>query len=78
MAVDAINVRSLLNDVRVPTMVSHCIDDQLVPFEQGRLLATTIPNAVLVSLESANHLPLFEEDAGKLWGRELVPFLLQQ
>jgi DNA-binding winged helix-turn-helix (wHTH) protein/pimeloyl-ACP methyl ester carboxylesterase len=78
MAVDAINVRSLLKDVSVPTMISHCINDQLVPFEQGRLLATTIPNAVLVSLESANHLPVFEEDAGKLWCRELVAFLSQQ
>ena len=54
MAVDAINVRPLLNQVRVPTMVSHSINDQLVPFEQGRLLARTIPNAAFVPLESGS------------------------
>lgn len=78
MAVDAINVRPLLNQVRVPTMVSHSISDQLVPFEQGRLLARAIPNAALVPLESENHLPVSEEDAGRIWCSELVSFLSQQ
>ncbi|MCC8939455.1 alpha/beta fold hydrolase [Bradyrhizobium sp. Arg68] len=77
-AVDAINVRPLLDKVTVPTMISHCVNDQLVPFEQGRLLARAIKNAVLVPLESENHLPVFEEDAAKLWSRELVSFLSQQ
>src|SRR6185437_12393052 len=78
MAVDAINVRPLLNQVRVPTMASHSINDQLVPFEQGRLLARTIPNAAFVPLESENHLPVFEGDAGKIWCSELISFLSRQ
>jgi pimeloyl-ACP methyl ester carboxylesterase/DNA-binding CsgD family transcriptional regulator len=51
-----INVRPLLPQVKVPTLVIHARGDARIPFEQGRLLAAEIPNARFVSLESRNHI----------------------
>jgi DNA-binding CsgD family transcriptional regulator len=45
-------------DVRTPTLVAHARGDATVPFEQGRLLASLIPGAHLVMLDSVNHLLL--------------------
>jgi DNA-binding winged helix-turn-helix (wHTH) protein/pimeloyl-ACP methyl ester carboxylesterase len=44
MAVGKIDVIDLLPMVKVPTIVFHCIRDNLIPFSQGRLLACSIPN----------------------------------
>jgi DNA-binding CsgD family transcriptional regulator len=51
-----INVRALLPQVRVPTMVVHARGDARIPFEQGRLLAAEIPGAHFVTLEGRNHI----------------------
>jgi pimeloyl-ACP methyl ester carboxylesterase/DNA-binding winged helix-turn-helix (wHTH) protein len=72
---DETDVRPLLSSVAVPTMVFHSDRDQLVPIEEGRILAAEIPNARFVPLSSANHLLLEEEPA---WGKfleELAEFL---
>ena len=53
-----IDVRDLLSQVKVPTLVLHCRDDAVAPFEEGRLLAAHIPNARFVPLEGKNHHPL--------------------
>jgi len=63
MAVDEIDVSALLPRVRTPTIVFHCLRDKLVPFEQGRLIATSIPNANFVPLDSENHILLSHEPA---------------
>lgn len=42
--------------VTVPTTVLHARDELEIPFSQGRLIASTIPNARLVSLDSRNHI----------------------
>jgi ATP/maltotriose-dependent transcriptional regulator MalT len=42
--------------VSTPTLVLHARADGSVPFEEGRLLASLIPDARLVTLESANHI----------------------
>jgi pimeloyl-ACP methyl ester carboxylesterase/DNA-binding winged helix-turn-helix (wHTH) protein len=62
---DDIDVRPLLRDVRVPTLVVHCDRDHVVSPRLGQLLAAEIPGARYVSLPSANHLLLEEEPA---WG----------
>ena len=41
----------------------HARRDARVPFEEGRRLATLIPGAQFVPLESANHVPLEGEPA---------------
>jgi pimeloyl-ACP methyl ester carboxylesterase len=70
-----INVSSLLRQVRVPTLVMHCRDDQFVPFEAGRLMASRISGAEFVPLESNNHLPLRTDPAWPKLTRELRRFL---
>jgi DNA-binding SARP family transcriptional activator/pimeloyl-ACP methyl ester carboxylesterase len=55
-AVVEADVRDLLPDVRVPTLVAHAERDLLVPLGQGRYLADHIPGAELVVLDSDVHL----------------------
>ena len=72
---DEIDVRPLLRQVRVPTLVIHCDRDQRVSPEHGQLLAAEIPSARYVSLPSANHLMLETELAWPLFLQELGLFL---
>lgn len=58
-----LNVRNLLAQVRVPTLVLHARHDEIVPFEAGKQLAAEIPNAEFVPLDSRNHILLAEEPA---------------
>lgn len=58
-----IDVSSLLGAVAAPTLVIHCRDDHLVPFEAGRLMAARIPGAEFLAVNSRNHLPLASEPA---------------
>jgi len=76
MDVDSgIDVRALLREVRVPTLVLHCDRDQVVPPERGRELAAEIPGARYVSLPSANHLLLAEEPAWEILLQEFSSFM---
>ncbi|MGH7565944.1 MAG: alpha/beta fold hydrolase [Gemmatimonadota bacterium] len=58
-----IDVRDLLPQVSVPTLITHCRCDAVVPFSSGEELARRIPGARFVPLESANHLVLGHEPA---------------
>jgi pimeloyl-ACP methyl ester carboxylesterase len=60
---DETDIRDLLPRVRSPTIVFHSRHDNVVPFEQGRLVAASIPRAEFVPLESANHVLLPDEPA---------------
>jgi pimeloyl-ACP methyl ester carboxylesterase len=72
---DDIDVRSLLPQVRTPTLVMHCKGDRAVAPERGCELAAAIPQARYVSLPSANHLMLEDEPAWPLFLEELGLFL---
>jgi pimeloyl-ACP methyl ester carboxylesterase/DNA-binding CsgD family transcriptional regulator len=61
--------------VACPTLVIHARDDALVPFAEGRLLATLIPGAQFVALESRNHILLDDEPAWAQFQAELRNFL---
>jgi pimeloyl-ACP methyl ester carboxylesterase/DNA-binding CsgD family transcriptional regulator len=61
-----LEVSSLLGQVRAPTLVLHARDDGVTPIAEGRFLASHIPGAEFVELESRNHVLLEEEPA---WGR---------
>jgi DNA-binding winged helix-turn-helix (wHTH) protein/pimeloyl-ACP methyl ester carboxylesterase len=78
MAVDDIDIADLLPKVTVPTIVFHCIRDALVPFEQGRRLAASIPNAKFVALDSENHALLSDEPAWAQFVGELEAFLADE
>lgn len=75
MAVGKIDVIDLLPMVKVPTIVFHCIRDNLIPFSQGRLLACSIPNARFVPLDSENHALLSREPAWITMMEEMEAFL---
>jgi pimeloyl-ACP methyl ester carboxylesterase len=62
-AVDDIDVSQLLGRVTVPTLVMHCRDDAVQPFEEGRRMAARIPGARFVALDGRNHLILESEPA---------------
>jgi pimeloyl-ACP methyl ester carboxylesterase/DNA-binding CsgD family transcriptional regulator len=68
---DMLDVTHLAPRLRVPTLVMHARDDALVPFDEGRLMATLIPGAQFTSLESRNHVLLENEPA---WGAFIDEF----
>jgi pimeloyl-ACP methyl ester carboxylesterase len=53
----ALDVSSLLEQVRVPTTVIQRRGDRAVPFEAARRLASLLPGAQLVTLEGRAHPP---------------------
>jgi pimeloyl-ACP methyl ester carboxylesterase len=57
------NLLDLLPGIVAPTLVLHCRDDDAVPFEQSRLIASCIPKARFVTLEGRNHFLLPRDQA---------------
>jgi len=70
-----IDVRALAAQITVPTLVLHSREDEAVPFEEGRLLASLIPKAQFVALESKNHLLTEEEPAWQKFVAAMRGFL---
>jgi pimeloyl-ACP methyl ester carboxylesterase/DNA-binding winged helix-turn-helix (wHTH) protein len=70
-----IDVVALAKQVVAPTLVLHAAGDAAVPFEQGRELATLIPGARLVPIESRNHILLEAEPAWRRFQQEVRAFL---
>ena len=77
----AVLIRNARNDdevtdtaklVSTPTLVLHARDDALAPYSEGRLLATLIPGARFVPLDSRNHVLLAPEGLPDLSSRELA------
>lgn len=68
-AFNTIDVTALLPQVRCPTLVLHSTRDVRVPFDEGRLIATGIPDARFVPIDSGNHL-LLEHEPG--WQQALA------
>lgn len=60
---DETDICDILPNVKSPTIVFHSRHDNVVPFEQGRIVAASIPNAKFVPLESGNHVLLSDEPA---------------
>ena len=70
-----LDVRNILADVNVPTLVLHCQGDLVVPFDEGRLLAAAIPGARFVPIPGRNHLLLDNEPGWQVLLGELGEFL---
>lgn len=60
--------------VQSPTLVMHARGDLRVPFEEGRLLAASIPGARFIPLDSRNHFLLAQEPAWQQMADELDAF----
>ena len=69
------NVVDLLDQVRVPTLVIHAREDNVVPIAEGRMLASTIPGAQFVELESKNHVLLADEPAWPRFQEAVLDFV---
>jgi len=51
-----IDIRHVLSAVRVPTLIMHGSDDEVVPVEVARYMAARIPTARLVEIPGVGHL----------------------
>jgi pimeloyl-ACP methyl ester carboxylesterase/DNA-binding SARP family transcriptional activator len=51
-----VDVRPILSQINVPTLVLHATGDRLVPVEWGRQAAEGIPGAVMIEYDSEDHL----------------------
>ena len=69
-----VDVRELLPQVRVPTLVLHATRDQIAPLAQGRVLAAAIPGAEFVPLDSCNHVLLAHEPAWQQFQEAVLAF----
>lgn len=70
-----IDVSDLAPRVTTPTMVLHARDDATIPFDEGRHLASLVPEARFVPLESRNHVLTGDEPAWKRFLDELHDFV---
>ena len=70
-----LDVRDIAPQVNVPTLVMHARGDMRIGFEEGRQLASLIPGARFVPLESRNHLVLEDEPAFAHFVSEIEAFL---
>ena len=62
-AFSELDVRQRLGAVKAPTLVIHSRGDRRIPMATGRELATAIPSAEFVGLDSNNHLLIGREPA---------------
>ena len=74
-ALDRIDISDLLPAIRSPTLVLHARHDKRVPFEEGHLIAHSIPNAEFVPLDSRNHLLLDHQPAWRRFLDETARFV---
>ena len=74
-AVSNLDVRELLSQVQVPTLVMHARDDLMVPIDAGRKMAAGIPGARFIALPGRNHLFLKHEPAAARFFEEINLFL---
>jgi DNA-binding winged helix-turn-helix (wHTH) protein/pimeloyl-ACP methyl ester carboxylesterase len=70
-----VDVTDLAPQVRAPTLVMHARDEIRVPVEQSLRLASLIPDARFVPLDSRNHLLVEDEPAWPRFLAELDAFL---
>jgi len=74
-AFSSIDVRPLLGQVTVPTLVIHCRDEFAVPLACSREIAAKIPGARFVMLDSRNHIILDHEPDWAKYLDEVDSFL---
>ncbi len=70
-----IDVRHQLAKVKVPTLVIHSLGDQRIPVEVGRDIASQIPDAEFLGLESNGHLLLARESASSVFVQAVRDFI---
>ena len=69
------DVSSLVARIKSDTLVIHAREDPIIPFNEGRALASLIPNAQFVPLDSRNHILEESEPAWQSLSAALSNFL---
>ena len=69
------DVVDLLPAIRVPTLVIHAREDNVVSFNEGLRLASAIPGAQFVELPGKNHILLEDEPAWPRFQEAVLDFL---
>ena len=62
------DVRHAARKIKCPVLIVHPERDAVVPIDEGRRIASLVPDCRFVALDSENHMPLADEPA---WGRLL-------
>jgi pimeloyl-ACP methyl ester carboxylesterase len=75
--VDRLDVSNLVQTLDVQTLVLHSRHDAVQPIDQGCQLASRIPGAEFVMLESRNHIILPQEKAWPILFERLEDFVLK-
>jgi pimeloyl-ACP methyl ester carboxylesterase/DNA-binding CsgD family transcriptional regulator len=70
-----IDVEHLLAEIRTPTLVLHARGDEVCPLAAGRTVASGIPGAEFVELDSRNHVLLEHEPAWPRFQEAVLAFL---
>jgi pimeloyl-ACP methyl ester carboxylesterase/DNA-binding CsgD family transcriptional regulator len=70
-----VDVLDLLGKVRTPTLVIHAREDAVVPVVCGREIASLIPGAEFVELDSRNHILLEGEPAWERFCAAVLDFM---
>lgn len=76
-AIGDVDVRDILGQVSVPTLVLHAREDNAISFRQGQTLAAGIPGARFVPLETSNHILPETDPAWHRCSRLITEFLLE-
>jgi pimeloyl-ACP methyl ester carboxylesterase/DNA-binding CsgD family transcriptional regulator len=69
------DITASLAAVRTPTLVLHARGDEVIPVAESRLLASGIPGAEFVELDSRNHILLEQEPAWQRFCDAVLAFL---
>lgn len=75
LAIDSIDISSELPKVKAPTLVFHVREDARAPFEEGRRMAASIPNARFIPLEGRNHVMLGNDLSLQRFLNDVAAFL---
>ncbi len=70
---DRIDSTPMLGDIDVPVLIIHGADDQLIPLSEAEAMYKAIPNAELVIIPDAGHLPNLEQP--DLFNDAVIDFL---
>jgi len=70
-----IDVGDAARRITQPALVLHARHDRAVPYEEGRSLASLLPDACFVTLESENHILQEDEPAWQVFVSQVRAFL---
>ena len=73
LACDCFDIRSKLDQIRIPTLIISGTEDKMTPLKYGRYLADNIADARLVTVEGAGHFAMLENP--ELVAKRIAEFL---